>query len=262
MRKIAIALLTLGLAAIIASPAAATVLLADPFTYPDGNLAGNGGWASFSGAGTDIQVISARAVGYGPNAIDDHKLFSPPQPTTDKTYACFNVTIPTPPVLGAPKPIFFAMLKDATVSIFVSRVYVLAHPSGTFTFGISNTSTNTLTAGATPWPTALSYDTEYIVAICYDPATSTSTLWVDPVDELSPNVMNTNGAFPPVAVTGFGLRQSATAASLPPPGFPGTADWAFSVDNLGVATTFADACANGPTPTRGTTWGQVKSIYR
>ena len=65
-----------------------------------------------------------------------------------------------------------------------------------------------------------------------------------------------------LAVAGFGLRQSASASALPAsPAYVGTADWGFSVDNLGVGSTFDDACAI-PTPTRPATWGQVKGLYR
>jgi hypothetical protein len=116
MRKTATALLVLGLTAVLAVPALAAQLLSETFTYPNGNLAGNGGWANFSGAVTDIQVVSGTASGSGPNANDDHVLFAA-QPTNAKTYACLTVRIPL--VNGDPKPIYFAMLKDAGTSNFV-----------------------------------------------------------------------------------------------------------------------------------------------
>jgi len=258
MRKTATALLVLGLTAIMVSPALAATLMSDSFTYADGNLAPNGGWAIYSGAATDIQVVSGRAVGSGPNANDDHRLFTP-QTTADKTYACFNVKIPA--VVGDPKPIYFAELKDGGASLLVSRVYVLPLGAGAWTFGISYSSTST-TVGVVPWGSPLSYDTEYTVAILYDPVASTSTLWVDPVTEASTSV-SIVGTSAPIAVSGFGLRQSASSSTLPPsPAYVGTADWGFSVDNVGVGTTFDDACASGPTPTRKSTWGQVKTIYR
>jgi hypothetical protein len=263
MRRIAIAFLAVGLAVVSVSSAFATTLLSESFTYADGNLVPNGGWANFSGTTFDIQVASGAAFGMGPNANDDHLLWTPglpAQPITVPTYACFKVRIPDP--LGAPKPIYFAMLKDAGTSIFVARTYVLPITGG-FTFGISNTSTNATTNGATPWSAStLLYETDYVIAIKYDPTIATSTLWVNPADELSPSVTNTTvGVTTPVAVQGFGLRQSASASTFPPPGFPGTVDWNFTVDDLSVGTSFADACG-GATPTRKATWGEVKSIYR
>jgi len=264
MRKIAIAFLAVGLAAVPVSSALATTLLSESFTYPDGNLVGNGGWANYSGATFDIQVATGAASGFGPNANDDHLLWTPgqpAQPTTVPTYACFKVRIPA--VAGAPKPIYFAELKDAGATLLVSRVYVLPITGG-FTFGISNTSTNATTNGVTPWSAStLLYDTDYVIAIKYDPTIATSTLWVNPADELSPSVTNTTVAPPAaVAVQGFGLRQSATASTLPPvPSYAGTDDWSFVVDDLSVGTSFADACG-GATPTHKTTWGELKSIYR
>ena len=258
MRKTAIALLVLGLTAIMVSPTLTTSLLSEGFSYPAGNLAGNGGWTTFSGAGTDVQVVSGRAVGLGPNAIDDHAAFAI-QPLTTKTYACFTVRIPA--VVGAPKPIYFFALKDATVSNFVSRVYVLALPGGGWTFGLSHSSTST-TVGVVPWGSALSYDTDYTVAINYDPVAKSSAMWVNPVNEASTSVSIINTAIPANAMSTVALRQSASASTLPAsPSYAGTADWGFSVDNLGVGTTFDDACASGPTPTNKSTWGELKTIY-
>ena len=259
MRKITTSLLALALCTGLAGSVSATVLMSEGFGYANGNLVPNGGWANFSGAATDIQVTSGRAVGSGPNANDDHKLFAV-QPTTSKTYACFEVVIPA--VVGAPKPIYFAMLKDGGTSIFVSRVYVLPITGG-WTFGISHSSTNTTTAGVTPWSAStLAYDTRYFIVIDYDPVAKSSRLWVNPVNELSTSVTNTNAAAAAVGVAGFGLRQSASASALPPsPSYVGAADWGFSVDNLGVGTTFDDACFQ-VTPTKGSTWGQVKVRYK
>jgi hypothetical protein len=259
MRKTAIALVTLGLAAVIAGPALAVNLLTDSFTYPVGNLVPNGGWANFSGAVTDIQVTATgRAVGSGPNANDDHRLFAV-QSLTTKTYACFEVIIPA--VAAAPKPIYFAMLKDAGTSTFLSRVYVLPLAGGGWTFGISHTSTSA-TVGVTPWTVPLSYDTPYNIVINYDPVAKSSTLWVNPATEASPSVTDVNAGATAVAIQGFGLRQSATASTLPAvPAYVGTADWGYSVDNLGVGQSFDDACGTVTRATEGT-WGRLKAIYR
>ena len=81
---------------------------------------------------------------------------------------------------------------------------------------------------------------------------------------LSANVSNTNAAIAALAVSGFGLRESNTASTLPAsPAYPGAADITYSLDNLGIGTTFADACQQyQSTPAQRSTWGQVKSIYR
>ncbi len=259
MRKTAIALLALCLAAIVAAPAMATVLLSETFTYADGNLAPNGGWATFSGAATDVQVLSGRAVGVGLNANDDH-VFFPVQPLTSKTYACFTVKIPA--VAAAPKPIYFLALKDGGTAAFVSRVYVLPI-SGGFTFGLSHSSTSA-TVGVVAWSAStLNYDQDYNVVINYDPVAKSSTMWVDPVNELSPSVSITNAAVAALAVQTVMLRQSATAATLPAsPAYVGTDNWGFSVDNLGVGTSYIDACTAGTIAVTPSTWTNMKALYR
>ncbi len=88
MRKTAIALLALGLAATLVSPAMAISFWSETFSYPDGGLAaGSGGnWAIHSGTGTDIQVASGVAVGDMATTPDDNRTF-PAQDSLAKTYA-------------------------------------------------------------------------------------------------------------------------------------------------------------------------------
>jgi hypothetical protein len=59
-----------------------------------------------------------------------------------------------------------------------------------------------------------------------------------------------------VAVHAVALREAATA-----PGFSGNT-WTYNVDNIGVGTTFNDACTSAPVPTLNSTWGRVKTLYR
>jgi hypothetical protein len=259
MKKLATTFAVLALGFGFASTSMAASLVYDTFTYPAGNLTPNGGWANYSGANTDIQVTGSGKASIVPaNANDDHVLFAA-QSTTAKTYACFDVTVPA--FSGQPKPVYFAELKDAGAANLVSRVYVLPVAAGGWTFGISHSSTST-TVGVTPWATTLSSDVVYHVVINYDPVAHSSTLWVNPVTEASTSVTNTNAAIAALAVSGFGLRQSTTASTLPAsPPYTGTADVNVAVDNLGVGNTFDDAC-NIPTPTTPTTWGGGKGMYR
>ena len=259
MKRFATILAMLALAAVAASPAFAVSLVAEGFSYVNGNLVPNGGWANYSGANIDIQVVSGRVTGGGApnNQNDDHRLFAV-QPTTSKTYACFIANIP--PIAGAPKPIYFAELKDAGAANLVSRVYVVSLASGGWTFGISH-GTTSATAGITAWTAALNFNQDYTLVINYDPVSHSSKLWVNPFNESSPSVTDTNSLIAALAVSGFGLRQSNSASTLPTGQFPGTVDWNWSVDNLGVGTTFFDACSR-PTPTQQSTWGSLKAIYR
>ena len=251
-----------ALLALSAAPAFATVLMSDSFTYANGDLTANAPWAVYSGTPpTDIQVSAGRVVINHNNAPDDHYLFSV-QSTSSKTYACFDAIVPNPG--GAPRPVYFFELKDAGASNLVSRVYVL-NVSGGFVFGVSH-STTSATAGLTPWGTTLNYGTKYNVVVNYDPVNKSSTLWVNPASELSTSVTDTNAGIAALAVQGVGFRQSSSASTLPAAQaslYAGTVNATVSVDNLGVGTTFTDACQQyQSTPAQRSTWGQVKQIYR
>lgn len=257
MRKTTIALLSLGLAAVLASPAMAVNLLTEFFAYPNGNLAGNGGWTIHSGAGTDIQVVSGRAVGSMLQAPDDNTTF-PVQSPTSKVYACFNAIIPNPGA-APPDTNYFAHLKDTGTSNLMARVWVGAS-GNTFKFGLTPTSC-ACTNDCVPvfWATPLAYDTDYRIVISYDGATGNAELWVNPINEASPKIVMGGGSIGTVSLSSFALRQS----NSPPTTCPsGSFAWGFSVDNVGVGTSFADACVSDPTPTRNQTWGQMKTIYR
>jgi len=261
MRKIVITLFALGVFA--ASTAFAGTLLNEAFTYVNGNLVPNDGWVTYSGTG-DIQVVSNAVngqMGVSASGSDDHTPFTL-RTTSQATYACFDVKIPcadltTPPLAGY----FAGFNTTATTTLMVARVYVLPITGG-WTFGISNASTNTTAYGATPWgTTSLTCDQVYHLVIKYDPTTGTSTLWVDPVNEASASVSNTNNSQSAVAVNTFFLRQGAVSALFP--AFPGSGLWKWNVDNVGVGPVWTEACyTTPPVAVDPATWGQAKSLYR
>lgn len=244
MRKIATTTLAAACALVLTAAAASSaVLLTESFPYADGGLVAvsGGNWLNHSGAGTDIGVVSGHAFGNMANAPDDNRSFAA-QTATAKTYACFLANIPTPAAAIATSN-YFIHLKDTGTSNFAARVAVM--PSGsTFTFGIGATS-STFTA----WPSALLFDTWYVVAISYDAASGMVELWVNPANELSPKVTAGPGTTG-FLISSIAMRQSATASL-----------YTYLVDDIGVGTTFSDACGQA-TPTSGTTWGRIKTIYR
>ena len=269
MRKMVITLLALGVFA--ASAAFAGTLLNEGFTYADGGLVGLnpgapavGPWVMYSGV-NDIKIVSNQAVGGSPAANygdgDDHIPFAL-QTTSNSTYACFRAMIPCWGAT-APQAVYFAGFNTtANATLMMSRVYVLSQgTTGGWTFGISNTSTNA-TYGATPWTSTLTCDTWYTLVIKYDPTTGTSTLWVNPVNESSPSVSNTRNDLSPSAINTFFLRQSASASTFPSPGYPGSTQWHWVVDEVGVGNVWAEACYTAPVPVNGQTWGQLKTMYR
>jgi hypothetical protein len=247
MKKLVTTILSTALCAtLFASAASASVLLIENFNYPAGGLVANSGgnWTNHSGAGTDITILpSFDVVGDMNSAPDDNRTFLA-QSATAKTYACLRVMIQDPG--GAPRNNYFFHFKDTGTFNFAARLFV-APQGSTFSFGIG--STGAMTA---QWPTALLYDRYYYVTVSYDASTGVSELWVNPANELSPKVTATAGT------TGFLL----SAVALRESNSSGTGVlWKYQVDAIGVGTTFDDACGNA-TPTSGTTWGQVKTIYR
>jgi hypothetical protein len=281
MRKMVITLLALGVFA--ASTAVAGNLLNEGFNYPAGNLVNispytqqglsQGGWFTYSGTG-DIQVSATHTakgfMGTSATGSDDQKPFigAAVQPVTAVTYACFWAKLPcaglTSPILAS----YFAGLGSTTaLTSMVARVYALPITGG-WTFGISNSSTGTATTagGVTQWGTTpLVCDKWYKIVIKYDPTggaqLGVSTMWVDPVSELSPSISNTLANQNVLAVSSFFIRQGS-ASTFNPAGYAGTGLWNWEVEDAGVGTSFAEACGTPSVPANGTTWGQLKSIYR
>jgi hypothetical protein len=245
MRKTAIALLALGLtAAVAASPAGAVSLLSETFTYANGDLTtvSGGNWAAHSGAASlPVQVTGGSAVlAQGAGSREDVNRTFAAQTATSSTYACFQLTVPDPGV--AVTTTYFAHFKDTGTINFAGRVFVVASGAG-YTVGLSATSS---TVGAT-WASQLTYGVQYTVAVKYDAAAGSAQLWVNPTSELSTSISAAGGATGTV-VSAFAFRQAG--------GNTGQV-----IDNLQVGTSFEDTCPN-PTPTNGTTWGRLKTLYR
>jgi hypothetical protein len=245
MRKTVIGLLAFAIAAAItASPAGAVSLMKETFSYEDGDLTTQsaGNWVAHSGAATiPVQVTSGQAVlVQGSGTREDVNRSFAEQGATDKTYACFLVTVPDPG--AAVITTYFAHMKDTGTMNFAGRVFVAASEAG-FTFGLSATSGTMTTA----WPVTLNYDQQYTVAVSYDAAAGSSELWVDPASVASPSI-TAGGGFTGTLISSFALRQSGGNTTQ-------------LIDNIEVGTSFEDTCPN-PTPAHGKTWGRLKTIYR
>ncbi len=145
MHKTVHALLALSSAAILASPALATNFVSEPFSYLNGNLVPNGGWATSSGIGTDIQVIGNYAEG-DMNQVRADELAFPAQGLTGVTYSSFRVRI-LQPVSGVPRRNYFAHMKDTGTSNARAKIWVMGAGSSTttFYFGVSVAGTHPAT---------------------------------------------------------------------------------------------------------------------
>lgn len=216
----------------LASSASAALFYNETFSYPDGNLVGNGGWANHSGTGTFIQVSSgtvSTTSGSG-SREDANRTTGSTLGQGETWYAGFDLTEIAP--AAALTEEYFAHFLQGT-SNFTARTYITTPTAGgDYTLGIVGGSNTP----PVKWGTDLTFGTKYRVVVSYtldpdnDPMTQDSfaKLWVNPVNEASTSI--TKVANFSNAVTAFALRQgSATAAGTQ------------VIDNLAVATTFDEA---------------------
>lgn len=223
------ALLAMALVAMIATPSFGTLLLNETFTYPDGNLVPNGGWANHSGA-TPLAVSGGVVtVAHGSGSREDaHVTFGA---TTGTIYSAFDVSVD-----NANDAVYFAHLIVGGTTTFRSRVWVKPDPNGAgdFTFAISDTST----AGTeVSWVSGLDFGTTYRVVHSYDLTSGATKMWVDQATEAGTSVaaVVSTPVPAPDAIDGFALRQ-ATGNSVQ------------YVDNACVANSYNEAYNCIPEP--------------
>ena len=193
------------------------VILAEGFSYADGSLVPNGGWAREGGTSGDFQVSSGQAVIQHGTPSEDVKLaFSS---VTGDIYVAFDFSVDD---LGAPYSgsdnEYFAHLD------FRARMDVVA-PSGggDYSVGISS---STSSAQAT-WGTDLTFGTTYRAVIKFDQVTGTAQLWIDPTVSTDTSITGSDaGAF---TVGEFEMRQSDSSENE-----------TVRLDNLMIGQTFND----------------------
>lgn len=266
MRKTTTVLFALGLAVVLAGSASATVFYSESFTYPDGALGAAPvgtvnpvtGWLTHSstlgGSATDIQIVSGVAIAnLNTGAPDDSRPFSPGFATvtgpSDVTYSCMMLMIPSTGAALTTGPTYIAHFKDniPTGTTFTAKLFVggIAGNATDYNLGISNGPVNTPVL----YPTTLQVGTWYVVATRFDATSGVATLWVNPADETSLSVSGTDTGAAGRGLAAYGLRQTS-------------ANFTYEIDNLAVGTTFGETCGGQPTPSLGSTWGRIKTMYR
>jgi len=227
------------LAFVLSLPAArAVVLLSDSFSYPNGSLTTNSGfvWSTHSAAtgGTgETQVVSGKVQLAFSQSEDVSALLAgqpyPPAGSTNVFYAAFSVRFTTLPSSAGS---YFAHFKDTTATgNFRARLWALTSgaSTGKFRLGLSSTSGS---AVGVAHPTDLSLNVDYRVVMRLGITNSVATLWIDPAAESDSNVSTAEGAQTATVAT-YALRQASGMGAL-------------ALDDLVVATTFAEALSNGP----------------
>ncbi len=203
---------------------ALTLPLTENFTYTDGSLVPNGGWANHSGTLGDMMVTSGQVlVQHGTPSEDANLAFTP---VAGNLYFGIDVTVNDPggPISGADNE-YFAHFKDSGFGFFGRLDIVAPIGGGDFTFGIS---TDTSTAQAT-WATDLTYGVTYRVIVRYDQDNNIAEMWVDATLESDTSILGTDQADPGNSIESFALRQSDSAENE-----------GVLVDNLVVSQNFSD----------------------
>jgi len=217
----------LAVAALATLQARASVLVNEQFNYTDGNLTTQSGgtWATYSGTGTDIQVVSGQAVIDSHNAPDDGISLGGGDYTHGVLYAGFDVNFNAEPTGSGT---YFGLFKDASTFNFFARVWASNDVSlaNNVKIGIANQS------GTAHYDGDLTIGTTYRIVVMLDNtgALPVGSLWVNPVLESDAHIVGTDT--PTIAnpnITQWGLREGTASF--------GTFE---NVDNLIIGTTFAD----------------------
>ncbi|MEQ6125095.1 DUF5689 domain-containing protein [Pseudotenacibaculum sp. MALMAid0570] len=199
------------------------VILAEGFSYSDGNLVPNGGWTNFSGTASEIQVASGQAVmSHGSGSREDASLTF--ATVAGDIYYAFNLSIDDlgSPVSGSDSE-YFANFLEGTSNYRARMDIVPPSGAGDYSIGIAS---NSSTAEAT-WGTDLTFGQSYRVVVKFDQVTGTAQLWVDPTVSTDTSISGSAiGAF---TVDQFALRQSNSSS-----------DETIRIDDLMVGQTFND----------------------
>jgi hypothetical protein len=207
--------------ALASGAAQATVLVNETFTYPNGTLVPQGGWAAHSGAGSNsVQVTGGMAVlNQGAGSREDVNKAFTAIGAGMTVFAAFDVVN-----TGGNTAAYFAHFMTNPTT-FRGRIFVAPGSGGDYTIGLGE--------GATPavsWGTNLTFGTTYRVVLSYAFDTGATQLWVNPANFASTSI--SNAATASGAINAFGLRQT-------------TGNSTQTIDNLIVGTTFDEVI---PTP--------------
>ena len=205
-------------------------LLYEPFDYADGALVtvSGGLWSTHSGTTGQLQVISHNIYLTSDNSEDvNATLRGEPYATATGTnlyYSFFFAGEFVPSVIGD----YLAHFKDnannfrARLNISITNATVL----GNYRVGILNAGASAATAGYAEVPIDLVPGETNRFVVRYNVGTGISTVWLNPIDELSASYSASDTATPN-SVTQFAFRES---------NFIGTGH----ADELRVATTFSE----------------------
>lgn len=213
----------------------ATVLFSDTFTYPAGNLVGQGGWVQTgASATTPIQVTLGKAV-LGTSGQDVNAPLGPYN-LVDGSSIYLGATINVTSAQAA-GDYFLNWAPSSGSTFFESRTQIRDAGGAGFNVGLIQTASATISWGSGVY----SYGQNYRLVVGYNsvtgPLNDTGDVWMNGTQEVAGAVWTPSGNAELTAIGSINLRQgSATAAP------------ALSIDDLNVATTFAEVATFTPVP--------------
>jgi hypothetical protein len=198
-------------------------------------------WTGSSGTNIPVQVVGGRAVivqtDGGLNGREATNVFGL-QSATATTFALFDFRLPAADNVAvatdldvADEGVPFISLGGPAASALRAHTGILPPTAGgDFRLALNADSSN-LTLGAV-WPTELEFDTTYRAIVSYSASNAVGKLWLNPVSETSPSITHT-GTLTATLIDRIVLRQADDYAGKQ------------LIDNVVVATTFADALRGG-----------------
>lgn len=226
--KTLVSLLLLCAACVSAS---ADIILSDTFTYTNSVLANAsaGKWHHTSGGNDQVNVTNG-AVELNRNETEDVAATLPISYTSSSgtmLYAKFSVFVFAPDTLANGN--YFAHLDGGAAR---ARIFMTTNGTvqGKFRLGLANGSNNV----SVVWAVDLNTNQAYTVVMRQVISNATATLWVNPANESASSI---TAADPATAqsVNAFALRQD-------------TGIGRFTLDDLVVATSFAEALSGNESP--------------
>ena len=222
--------LVLGAAVLaVTSTAGAQVLVCEDFSYPDGSLVPNGGWANHSGTVGDMLVSGGQVVVQHGAPSEDANISFAPVPGVLYYGLDFSVDDLGAPYTAGGDYEYFAHFR--TGFDFSARFDIVAPTgAGDFTVGISSDSST----ADTIWGADLTYGTTYRAIVSYDQDANIAELWIDAAVSTDPSIVGADQPDPGDSVVSFALRQSDSSENE-----------TVRVDNVTVGLTFADNLGTG-----------------
>jgi hypothetical protein len=216
-------LATIAVCAFGLGSANAAVLVSDTFTYADGSLVPNGGWANHSGTIGDLLVASGQAVvQHGVPSEDANIAFTP---TAGTLYYGIDFSVSASGQITGTDHEYFAHFKSGATDFSARLDVVVPSGAGDYSVGIASDESD---ADAT-WPTDLTFGVTYRAVVRYDQDANIAELWIDAALETDPSILGEDRTDPGDSVDSVAGRRSDSDLI----------ETVF-VDNLCVGTSVAD----------------------